>query len=128
MIDDMLKCPPLNLKYFTAEEFRNCQPSCTIDDMSRLFLQKLDRARFVAGVPFKLNSAYRSESYELSHKRNGTSSHCKGIAVDIACTDSFSRLRILSALIMCGFNRIGIAKRYIHVDADTVKPACIWLY
>lgn len=95
--------------------------------MDGTFLKDLDAARTLAGVPFKVNSAYRSIDYEFQHGRTGTSSHCKGLAVDIACNNSAQRLKMVKALLLCGFCRIGIYKNFIHVDKDPDKVACIWL-
>ena len=61
--------------------------------------------------------------------KNPNSSHIKGLAVDISVKDSRTRFIILDALIKVGFNRIGIADTFIHVDDDRNK-ACgvIWTY
>ena len=75
-------------KYFSPAEFRNCTPSCTIEQMDADFLSRLDRVREAAGIPLVLNSAYRSKSYEKKKGRSGTSSHCEGKAVDIRCSCS----------------------------------------
>lgn len=86
----------------------------------------LERARALAGIPFRLSSAYRSVSYELKHKRSGTSFHTQGRAVDILCTNSWERYCIIEALIKTGFRGIGIAQNFIHIDnRDNV---CIWTY
>ena len=92
------------------------------------FLAKLDEAREYAGIPFVINSAYRGPEHPLSIE-NPTSSHIKGLAVDIKAKDSTTRGLILDALRMVGFNRIGIAKSFIHVDLDTEKAQNVtWLY
>lgn len=91
-------------------------------------MQHLDLAREKAGIPFKINSAFRSVEYEKSQGRKGTSSHCFGLAVDIRCTTSLQRLKIVSALLEVGFERIGIGKTFIHVDFDQEKNSAIWLY
>jgi len=92
------------------------------------FLLKLDKARDIAGIPFKITSGWRSEE---TNKRVGgvsNSSHPKGLASDISCNDSNTRQKIVNALIMAGFTRIGIAKTFIHCDTDNDKPNAIWLY
>lgn len=114
--------------YFDSDEFQKCTPSCSIDDMDPAFLVRLDTARSIAGIPFVINSAFRPLSYELSVGRKGTSSHCKGVAVDIRCTSTAHRFRIVFALLKAGFSRIGISSRFIHVDSDSSKPDSIWLY
>ena len=102
-----------------------------IDDgnMNQEFLLKLDRAREVAQIPFKINSAWRSaeKNQEVGGKPN--SSHLKGLAVDISVTDSRQRFIVLKALIEVGFHRIGVAKTFIHVDDDKSKdPEVVWVY
>lgn len=116
-------------KYFSEEDFKNATPSCSIDDMSEQLLVMLDAAREIAGVPFKINSAFRSVEYEKSKNRAGTSRHCFGLAVDIACYTSNFRFRILNALIAVGFTRIGIGNNFIHADIGYKgSEPIIWLY
>lgn len=105
-------------KYFKEIEYK----------MDEDFLAKLDDAREFAGFPFFINSAYRSPDHPESIK-NPTSSHIKGLAVDIRVIDSKTRYLIIDALMHVGFNRIGIADTFIHVDDDRNK-ACgvIWTY
>ena len=97
-------------------------------NMSKKFLFVLDEAREIAGIPFIINSAYRSPEHPLSIK-NPSSSHIKGLAVDIKATDSKTRFKIVKALIQVGFTRIGIADTFIHVDLDLDKTQkVIWTY
>ena len=97
-------------------------------NMDEDFLSKLDEAREFAGIPFSINSAYRSPTHPESIK-NPTSSHIKGLAVDIKATDSKTRFKILEALLSVGFTRIGIADTFIHVDMDYDKSQeVIWTY
>ena len=98
------------------------------NNMDVNFLAKLDEAREFAGIPFVINSAYRSPTHPESIK-NPRSSHIKGLAVDIKSNDSITRFKVLNALIAVGFNRIGIAKTFIHVDLDYDKSQnVIWTY
>lgn len=97
-------------------------------NMSKEFLFVLDEAREIAGIPFIINSAYRSPEHPLSIK-NPSSSHIKGLAVDIKATDSKTRFKIVKALVTVGFTRIGIADTFIHVDLDLDKTQnVIWTY
>jgi uncharacterized protein YcbK (DUF882 family) len=105
-------------KYFKEIEY----------NMDLDFLSKLDKAREYAGIPFVINSAYRSPEHPESIK-NPTSSHIKGLAVDIKAKDSRTRYKVLEALIHVGFNRIGIAGTFIHVDDDKEKSNnVVWTY
>jgi len=98
------------------------------NNMNKDFLFVLDEARDFAGIPFIINSAYRSPDHPLSIK-NPSSSHIKGLAVDIKATDSVTRFKIVKALIDVGFTRIGIADTFIHVDLDLDKTQnVIWTY
>ena len=98
------------------------------ENMNKDFLFVLDEAREFAGIPFVINSAYRSPNHPLSVK-NPTSSHIKGLAVDIKATDNETRFKIVEALISVGFTRIGIADTFIHVDLDFDKRQnIIWTY
>lgn len=117
------------LKYFNQSDFDSCSPSCNITDVSSDLLSMLDSARELAGIPFKINSAYRSFTHELNQGRDGKSSHVKGLAVDISATNSVNRFKIVSALVKSGFNRIGIHDAFIHVDIDKDKSQnVLWLY
>lgn len=114
-------------KYFVNDEFARCKPSCELSDMSERLMQMLDDAREICNFPFYVNSAYRSQAYELTKGRKGTSSHCKGLAVDLCCGSSFVRGKMLSALIKVGFTRIGIYPTFLHVDIDDSKINAIWI-
>jgi uncharacterized protein YcbK (DUF882 family) len=98
------------------------------DNMDEEFLERLDQARAFADIPFIINSAYRSPNHPLSIK-NPSSSHIKGLAVDIKATDNATRFKIIDALLFVGFKRIGIADTFIHVDMDYGKrQEIIWTY
>lgn len=114
------------LKYFKLSEFDDAPG--TGKNMKKEFLTKLDKARAIANVPFKITSGYRSKE---TNKRVGgvsTSSHLKGLAADISCKDSSTRQKIVNSLIQVGFTRIGIADTFIHCDTDKDKQDAIWLY
>lgn len=115
-------------KYFSPDEFQFCSPACSINQLDDKLLSMLDVARELYGFPIVVNSAYRSPEWERIHKRSGTSSHCKGLAVDLSCLVGPMRLRLIESLLDAGFRRIGIAKSFIHVDIDYSKPESIWLY
>lgn len=125
----------MNLKYFNIEEF-SCPtlPNSGVN-MDSDFLQKLDNARHIAGIAFKINSGYRTkEHHEAIYKKLGKeptkSAHLIGKAADIHCADSKSRFIILSALLDAGFTRIGISSTFIHCDtAEKGKSQqVIWTY
>ena len=93
------------------------------------FLVMLDEARSIAGVSFHINSGYRTRVHNERVGGSKNSSHLRGLAADIRCRNSSERFLIVAALIAAGFNRIGIANSFIHVDNDSVKtPGVAWLY
>ena len=117
------------MRYFQPEEF-DCKCSkCRTNNEGRgaemmddYFLQMLDDARHKAGVPFRITSGYRC----ITHNRSISgsvkdSAHTKGLAADIACSDSRTRGYIIGALFEAGFNRIGIHEHFIHVDDDLAR-------
>ena len=124
----------MQLKNFKLEEFDSPDFKGSGKNMDADFMQLLDRARTEAGIPFKINSGYRTESHNAKvggkPKTNTSkgSSHMYGLAADIGCTDSVTRQKILTALITVGFTRAGIGQSFVHVDLDKDKPNAIWLY
>lgn len=116
-------------KYFEQPEFYCKCNKCAGGGVSSELISMLDKARGIAGVPFRVTSGYRCEDHNRRVGGVGTSSHTLGLAVDIACGRSDSRWKIVDALIEAGFSRIGIASGFIHVDVDPKKPAeVMWVY
>ena len=124
----------IKLKHFKSNEFDSPDLPNSGINMDNEFLQMLDNAREYSTVPFKITSGYRTEThnnaiYAKLGKKPNASSHLKGKAVDIACTDSRSRHIILTALIKAGFSRFGISHNFIHTDSDEEKSQnVIWTY
>lgn len=116
-------------KYFSENDFKNCIPSCSIVDMDANLLTMLDNLRENVGFPIIINCAYRSREWDLSKGRSGNGAHTKGLGVDIRCSDSSKRFKIIVAAIELGFKRIGIADTFIHLDIDDSLPqGVIWGY
>lgn len=110
-----------------AAAIQNAVPACSICDLQPELIEKLFRVWRV--VPFICTSAYRSVEWDCAHGRSGTSSHCKGLAVDIACLNNRHRFHLVEAALNAGFLRIGIAKNFIHLDCDSSKYLQrIWTY
>lgn len=119
----------MRLKHFTLDEFDSPDQPGSGEKMSSDFLKKLDKARKIADTPFIINSGYRTDSHNNYVGGKPNSSHLKGMAADIRCTDDAQRAKIIQSLIEVGFNRIGVAKTFIHVDNDPQKNANrIWVY
>lgn len=114
--------------YFSKKEFA-C-PCCGEMHLHPQLLEKVTEARLLAGVPFKINSGFRCAKHN-AEVGSTSENHTSGCAVDIACTVGEARRRMINGLRDAGFNRIGIAKTFIHADLmDYVKGAVrsYWLY
>ena len=118
----------MEYKYFRFEEF-DC-PGCPGSGyrfMDREFLGMLDEARDIAGIRFKILSGYVCSHHNRIHyKASTTSSHLIGRAAHIECVNAKKRLKIVEALNMVGFRRLGLGRKYIHIDNDDQKPDMIW--
>lgn len=86
------------------------------------FVRKLESAEAFYGMAFVISSGFRSEAVNRAVDGVADSAHLSGLAVDIVCKNSISRFKIVRALFMVGFCRIGIDKDYIHVDDSKILP------
>lgn len=76
-----------------------------------------------------INSGCRCARHNQNVGGSPNSSHVRGLAADIRCSNSLSRYNLLQSLMAEGFQRIGIEPEFIHVDMDLSKPqSLIWLY
>jgi len=122
------------MKYFRYSEFDSPDTDGSGQLMDKGFLEMLEAAREIYGKPITITSGFRTENYNEELRKKGykastNSSHLKGYAADLACTTSVDRWDLLDSLMKAGFNRIGIAKTFIHVDNDPDKPPfLIWTY
>ena len=123
----------ITINHFQLSEFDcNCgKCSYKGENMDIDFMIKLDRARELSGVPFKITSGARC----LEHNKaiggvpNSSHSNTPCNAADISTTDSRRRFKILGGLIKAGFTRIGIGKNFIHCDTDKLKSQQVcWHY
>lgn len=112
------------MKYFKREEF-NCK-CCNRNEMKDDFMEMLDRARELAGVPMVISSGYRCPKHNES-VGSTSENHTSGRAADIFASDGFRRGAILRGLYLAGFKRIGIGKTFIHADNMPANESA-WLY
>lgn len=111
--EELQKLSELNLK--------NCVPACSIEDLNSKLVDRIILAQKMCGEQFTITSGYRSQAYERSKGRKGTSSHCKGLAVDVSAINSHLRYKIVAGCLLAGFPRLGIGKTFIHIDVDETK-------
>lgn len=116
------------MKYFKPEEFR-CKCGCGKQEMMPSTMEKLDKARELAGVPFVITSGYRCVAHNDAVGGKSEGAHISGYAIDIEASTSPARLAIVKALLQVGFTRVGIANSFIHADDDPTKPQKVmWVY
>lgn len=119
----------MHLTNFDISEFDSPDLKGSGEEMKANFLTKLQEARTIAGIPFRINSGYRTKHHNKTVGGTPNSSHLKGLACDISCANSSERYAILHALVSVGFTRIGVGNTFIHVDLDLDKPQrVIWTY
>ena len=115
--------------HFDIQEFDSPDEQGSGKYMDESFLSMLDDARGIAGIPFIINSGFRSKSHNAYVGGKEQSSHLFGYAVDLHCTGSRERSIIISSLQKAGFNRFGIGNTFIHCDSDPDKISnVIWTY
>lgn len=121
------------MNYFEFDEFK-CKCGCGMNRPSKELLDKTDKARGLAGIPFIINSACRCPKRNINEGGSETSSHittdvkeCE--AVDIRCNNSTERFAIVFGMLSAGFNRIGVAGDFVHGDVDKSKAKQVmWVY
>jgi uncharacterized protein YcbK (DUF882 family) len=117
------------VKYFSYDEFDSPDELGSGKQMDQDLLVMIDKAREIYGKPIVVTSGFRTESHNEKVGGVSSSSHLKGLAIDVACIRSKDRFEMLTALLEVGFNRIGVASTFIHVDVDKNKSQnVIWTY
>jgi|TARA_B100000427_G_C15450250_1_gene569251 zinc D-Ala-D-Ala carboxypeptidase len=115
----------MTLKYFSRDEFA-CQQTGE-NEIQDVFLKRLDDLRDVCGFPFVITSGYRSPNHVLEASKSRPGTHSQGIASDIKADNGIDRRRIVENALRLGFNGIGIAKNFVHVDIRETDPV-MWSY
>ena len=111
-----------NSTYFDKTEFDHPEK------MHQETIAKLDVARGIARVPFRITSDWRDDS----------KAHRTGRGVDISCKANpddetgSSRMRwaIVNGLIRAGFTRIGVYDLHVHADdegEETHPQQVLWI-
>ena len=123
------------MKHFSYKEFDSPDMPGSGNLMDENFLQMLDEVRDKFGKPIVINSGYRSQEQNAAvggkpkTETSRGSSHMYGLAADIKCDNSVDRFHLIFLLQETGFQRIGVAKTFIHVDLDLEKSQQVmWMY
>lgn len=117
------------MRYFKHIEFDSPDKPRSGLKMKQSTLDLVDETRHIAGIPFIITSGFRTASHNKKVGGVDSSAHTRGYAVDIKCNNSTNRYIIINAALQAGFNRIGIASTFIHLDNDPSKAKnVIWTY
>ena len=114
-----------------TENFMRSEYACSCcgkdyikDDLAR----RIQAVRDLLGKSITINSGVRCVEHNKSVGGSAKSSHLTGYAADIRCDSSAYRMSLIAAVSQV-FDRVGIAKSFIHVDVDPNKSAGVcWLY
>jgi len=131
------------MKYFKISEFASPDVKASGKNMDKEFLLFIDELRKRCGFPFRITSGFRTKKYHESLSDRGyhtikNSAHLKGLASDIALSDSQKRAKFvfyameLTHELKLPF-RVGLAGKskgnFVHIDIDkTKKSPKIWIY
>ena len=116
---------------FSRAEFE-CGDGCGLGlndgDISDELISRLQVVRVAYKKPIRILSGLRCPAHNENIKGSPTSSHMKGLAVDIEAPNGADMHKLVAKLIPF-FKRMGIyqKQRFIHVDVDYEKPnPTIW--
>jgi len=113
------------MRYFKLSDF-DCQETGN-NEMSEEFLEKLDELRHKCGFPFIITSGYRDKTHSIEARKAKAGTHARGIASDIRINNGNEAYDIIKNAQSMGFNGIGVAKSFIHVDIRRGMPV-VWSY
>lgn len=117
------------MRYFKHSEFDSPDQPGSGAKMSQELLDMLDELRHRLGFPLTVNSGYRTESHNWKVGGKPSSSHLKGLAVDLSAKGGSVKYAILKEALAMGFTRIGIGQNFIHLDIDESLPQeVVWTY
>jgi len=117
------------IKHFSPKEFDSPDRPGSGDEMDMQFIRKLDELRVCLGHPLHINSGYRTQEHNDFMGGVEFSAHMKGLAADVRVVGNEQRYWLVSEALELGFQRIGIARGFVHLDTDLSLPCPrIWMY
>ena len=91
-------------------------------------IHRLDRLREACGFPFIITSGYRDpKGHPIEARKARPGTHAQGIAADIRVSGGAQRRLVVEKAVELGFNGIGVAKTFVHVDIRQTAPV-LWCY
>ena len=124
-----MKASEWNYPNFRPSEFDSPDRKGSGLNMTKDFMDKLQRLRDYVGFPLIIISGFRTQARNTEIGGTVDSSHMLGCAVDVLTNTSAKRYAIIKGAMHCGINRIGINRSTIHLDTDSEKPGeVVWHY
>ena len=108
---------------FNRSEYA-CKCGCGKDDIKEELAIKIQQVRDTLNRSITINSGVRCSNHNTTINATPTSSHIGGWAADLKYTGAADRYELLYAILPI-FDRVGIAKTFIHVDVDANKTASV---
>jgi hypothetical protein len=106
-----------------------CKCGCGFSVKNEYHIDKLQAARTLAGIGFKIKSWCRCKKHNKIEGGTDKSDHLTGEGTDIECLNSVVRHKILKAAYAVGFRRIGEGKTFIHLGTAKRNPQDVhWQY
>lgn len=90
-------------------------PKCDKRSVSQEHLDRIQKARELAGFPFVLTSGGRCPCHPDEIHRTTPADHQKCQAVDIAVSNGVMRGAVVNSGIQANCNAIGVAKTFVHL-------------
>jgi len=103
------EAPQIKYKNFTESEVKG---------LKHEFVLLLDKARDIAGIPFVINSGFRTPAHNKKVGGVANSAHLTGLAVDLRARTGAETYAIIKSAMEVGIKRIGInrASQFVHLD------------
>jgi len=103
-------------EFFHEDEF-TCKCGCGQVLVDPVFLEKLTKARRIAGIPFHISSGFRCAAHNEAVGGTAQSGHKVGKAADIRARTVYDYKRIIFAGLVTGMEGISLGKGFAHLDS-----------
>ena len=106
-------------EHFKISEFK-CNDGSQEIMLDYELVKKLQKLRWVVGKPIKINSGYRTKSWNNKVGGSPRSQHLLGKAADIV-VEGYTPKEIAKLAKQAGFDGIGVYDTFTHVDVRGYK-------
>ena len=114
--------------YPNFTEYEMACPDCGVSNISKHFMEKLQKARNIAGIPFRMSEGSACRCIKHNEEVDGVSDSAhlsteslKCQAGDIPIRNTREKFIVVTALLEAGFTRIGVYDTWIHADCSLHK-------